>query len=99
MTTRKSTSTGSSRQSNRGGNRSSSRGSQIDYWRIAGGIAGVAVTAFLLLTMFGGRRGLTDKARELLDWESEGHTAGGDFSEPLKGERGDREGMTGLSSH
>lgn len=56
--------------------------SSRDYWRIAGGLAGLAVTAFVLLTMLGGRRGITEKARSLLDWESEGHhVPGSDIGE------------------
>lgn len=94
MTTRKSTNTGSSRRGNRSGSTRSASSSRTDYWRIAGGVAGVAVTAFLLLTMFGGRRGLTDKARQLLDWESEGHSPGSEFGESLKSERTDREGIS-----
>lgn len=42
------------------------------YWSMAAGLAGLAITAYLVFSVLGGKRGVTSKARALLDWESEG---------------------------
>lgn len=72
------------RGARRGGARSARSANQ--YWRIAGGVAGLAVSALVLLTMFGGRRGIAERARELLDWESQAPATPGSDS----GERANR---------
>lgn len=48
-----------------------------NYWRMAAGLAGFALTAYLVSSVLGGNRGVASKARALLDWESEGGSLAG----------------------
>lgn len=64
-------------------------------WRTAAGLTGFAITAYLLISALGGKRGVANKARALMDFASEGvSTASDSIGLGKRNDRGDAEMQT-----